>query len=274
MGNQRATVTITGGSHRSHAKIIGKGGIALYNCRMTFPETADIESSTEAYAQRFAGPTGEWMLNVQERCLLELAAGLGPGLSALDVGGGHAQVAPPLVAQGHRVTVLGSAAECELRLQAALDAEAYTFEVGNMIELPYPDDAFDLVTSFRIVTHCGQWERLIAELCRVARKGVIIDYPTSQSINRVAPWLFEAKKKVEQNTRVWHQFTHAEIQAAFASNQFELAVLRKQFFFPMVVHRLLKLRPLSIGLESVARVSGLTKLAGSPVVALFTPKGS
>lgn len=247
---------------------------ALYNCGMTFPETADIESSSEGYARRFAGPTGAWMLKVQERCLLELTEELGSGLTVLDVGGGHAQVAPPLMARGHRVTVLGSAAKCESRLKSALDAGTYTFEVGNMIELPYPDDAFDLVTSFRIATHCAQWEKLISELCRVARQGVIIDYPTSQSVNRIAPWLFEAKKKVEQNTRIWHQFKHADIDAAFEASHFMRTGMRKQFFFPMVVHRMLKLRPLSAGLEAVARVSGLTKLAGSPVVALFTPTKS
>ena len=35
-----------------------------------FPETADVETSSDAYAARFSGPAGAWMLSVQERIVL------------------------------------------------------------------------------------------------------------------------------------------------------------------------------------------------------------
>ncbi|MDQ2673475.1 MAG: methyltransferase, partial [Chloroflexota bacterium] len=71
-------------------------------------EDADVESSSEAYARRFAGPVGQWFLELQARLTLESLAGLPPGATILDVGGGHAQLAPPLVEAGYRVTVVGS----------------------------------------------------------------------------------------------------------------------------------------------------------------------
>ena len=37
-----------------------------------YPETADIETSSDDYASRFSGPAGEWMLEVQERITLGL----------------------------------------------------------------------------------------------------------------------------------------------------------------------------------------------------------
>lgn len=237
-----------------------------------FPETADIESASNAYAQRFAGKTGQWMLTVQERLTRRLLATFPAAQSILDVGGGHGQLALPLGQSGYKVTVLGSAPECAHRLQAGLDDGTCTFAVGNMINLPFPDQSFDVVLSFRILTHCQQWPQLIAECARVARYGVIVDYPTSESINRIAPWLFESKKKFEQNTRVWHSFRHAEIREAFDRQDYQLCAESKQFFLPMVLHRMLKCQPLSASMEYVARVFGLTRWLGSPVIAAFERK--
>lgn len=234
-----------------------------------FPETADIESSSDAYAQRFAGATGAWMLAVQERLFMDLLKPWGPALNVLDVGGGHGQLAIPMCSAGHRITVLGSAPECEHRIRSLTESGAAKFVVGNVIELPFPDQSFDVAISFRLVTHCGQWEKLIAELCRVARKAVIVDYPTGQSVNAIAPALFEAKKKVEVNTRTWRLFRHEEIRNAFAAQGFQPAGLRKQFFLPMVIHRMLKCQPVSAASEGVFRALGLTALAGSPVIAAF-----
>ncbi len=238
-----------------------------------FPETADIESSSDGYAARFAGPTGEWMLAVQERLTLSLLRPYGGALSILDVGGGHGQLALPLCREGHRITVLGSSKECARRIRPALDSGRCRFRVGNVIALPFPDRSFDLAISFRLLTHCGRWPELVSELCRVARKAVIVDYPTSQSVNRLAPKLFAAKKKVEINTRTWRLFTHAEVRGVFAGQGFTRARRKKQFFFPMVLHRMLKCRPVSAGLEAVFRGVGLTRLAGSPVIGLYRRDG-
>jgi len=208
---------------------------------------------------------------VQERLTFSLLRGHGTPLSVLDVGGGHGQLAIPLCRRGHQVTVLGSAPECAHRLRPVLDTGACRFLVGNVIALPFADRSFDVAISFRMLTHCGQWPRLVSELCRVARHAVIVDYPTSQSVNRLAPSLFDAKKKVEVNTRVWRLFTHAEVRRVFDEQGFARVRLRKQFFFPMVVHRMLKCRPLSAGMEGLCRLSGLTRLAGSPVIACYGP---
>ncbi|MDP8237140.1 MAG: methyltransferase domain-containing protein [Candidatus Erginobacter occultus] len=239
-----------------------------------FRETADIETSSDGYARRFAGPTGRWMLAVQEERTRALLRPYGPGRSILDVGGGHGQLAIPFCREGHRVTVLGSAPECSTRIREAVEHGTCRFCVGNVISLPFPDRSFDLAISFRLLTHCGRWPALVAELCRVARRAVIVDYPTSQSVNRLAPRLFAAKKKLEGDTRTWKLFTHAEVREVFADQGFRESQRYKQFFLPMVAHRMLKCRPLSAGLEALARAAGLTRLAGSPVIGCYEPVGS
>lgn len=208
------------------------------------------------------------MLEVQEKACFSLLESHERPLTILDVGGGHGQLAIPLARAGHHVTVLGSAPSCEKRIQPITHNGDARFVVGNVIDLPFPDRAFDVAISFRLLTHCSAWEKLVAELCRVADK-VVVDYPTSQSLNAIAPRFFEAKKKVESNTRTWKLFRHREIRNAFSTHGFRPDGNRKQFFLPMVVHRMIKNRPLSCSLEKLFRALGITNLAGSPVVACF-----
>jgi ubiquinone/menaquinone biosynthesis C-methylase UbiE len=233
--------------------------------RSPFPETADIETSTDRYATRFAGATGEWMLAVQERITLGFLRDTG-ARSVLDVGGGHGQLALPIVREGYEPTVLGSAPECVRRIADAVAAGRCRFVVGNVLALPFPDRAFDCAISFRLLTHCSDWPALIAELCRVSRHTVIVDYPTSTSLNVIAPMLFETKQRIESNVRHWTLFRHAQVTDAFARNGFRRDRKTNQFFLPMVLHRAMKRRAASVALEAACRATGLTALAGSPTI--------
>jgi 2-polyprenyl-3-methyl-5-hydroxy-6-metoxy-1,4-benzoquinol methylase len=237
-----------------------------------FPETADIETSSDAYAARFGGAVGAWMLAVQERLALDLLRDL-PQASVLDVGGGHGQLALPLCRLGHPVTVLSSDESCRRRIASAVQSGACRFRVGNVIALPYSNRAFDVAVCFRLLTHCAQWPKLVDELCRVARRAVIVDYPTSQSVNAVAPALFGAKKRLEGDTRTWRLFRHDEVLAEFRRNRFEPAGIRKQFFLPMVLHRAHKSSTLARVLEGGPRLLGLTSRWGSPVILKCVPSG-
>jgi len=230
------------------------------------PETADIETSSNDYAARFAGPTGAWMLQLQETIVLDLLKSP-PAVTVLDVGGGHGQLAVPLCHAGFQVTVAASAESCRRRIDPLVAGGQWRFVVGNLIELPFADRSFDAVLCFRLVTHCERWPQLIRELCRVARRAVILDYPTSQSLNRLAPQFFGAKKKLEGNTRTFHLFRHEEIDEEFRKHGFRVGRRTGQFFLPMVLHRLLKCKPLSAGLEALFRSAGLSRRWGSPVIA-------
>jgi ubiquinone/menaquinone biosynthesis C-methylase UbiE len=234
-------------------------------------ETADIETSSEGYAARFSGPVGTWMLGVQERIVRRLLAEL-PGGTVLDVGGGHGQLASPLAASGRQLTVLGSDASCSRRLAPEIAAGSVRFVVGDVLALPYPDRSFDAVLCFRLLPHCDAWERLVAELCRVARAAVIVDYPTDESLNRVAPLLFGAKKRIEGNTRTFTLFRHRDVAQAFAAAGWQIARREPQFFLPMVLHRSLGCRPCSEALEAAGGALGLTRRWGSPVIALARPR--
>lgn len=210
------------------------------------------------------------MLDVQEQRTRELLSTLDV-TTILDVGGGHGQLAIPLTESGYKVTVLGSAPSCEERIRSITEDGRATFQVGNVIQLPFPDNSFDVVIAFRLLTHCDRWPELVQELCRTAKTAVIVDYPTSQSLNAIAPMFFSAKKKLEVNTRSWRLFKHREVRESFAGSGFHKTGRRGQFFLPMVLHRMLKNKGLSTFLESICKVFGLTALWGSPVIIRMAP---
>ena len=96
---------------------------------------ADVESSSATYARRFEGPVGQWFLDVQARTTLELLRPR-PGMSVLDVGGGHAQLTAPLVEAGCDVTVYGSAEGAGERVQEWVRAGRVRFRWGPLLQAP------------------------------------------------------------------------------------------------------------------------------------------
>lgn len=225
----------------------------------------DIETSSDDYAGRFASEVGQWFLDVQSAAVLDL---LSPwkGARVLEVGGGHAQLAPPLIERGYEVTVAASEDSCRARLDRALPAGAFGFQACDLLALPFPDRSFDVAVSIRLLTHLDRWREQMAELCRVADKAVIVDYPDSRSFNRLYDFLFAWKKAVEGNTRTYRIFKPGEIAAEAARHGFNGPVERRQFFLPMVVHRALKNVRLSRLGEKASAAVGLTRCLGSPVL--------
>ena len=228
-------------------------------------EDPDVETSSADYARRFAGTVGEWFLDTQARATLSLLRRW-PAASVLDVGGGHAQLTQPLIEAGHAVTVYGSRPICAERLRPWLDAGRVSFVSGPLLETPFAERAFDVVLAFRLLPHVERWRDLAAELARLARYAIVVDYPSRRSVNAAADLLFGLKQRVERNTRPFRVFSDGEIEAAFAGAGFQGTARRPQFFFPMALHRALRLAPLSRGLETGSAALGLTRLLGSPVI--------
>lgn len=231
-------------------------------------EDADVESSSELYARRFAGPVGQWFLELQARLTVECLAGLPPGAAVLDVGGGHAQLAPPLADAGYRVTVVGSDASCGARLAPLTSAGRCRFDVGNLQALPYAARSFDAVLCYRMLAHSVDWRRLVRELCRVARDRVVVDYPARRSVNFASEALFKLKNRVERGTtRPFALYGRREVGRAFESAGFRVTMERPQFLLPMALYRMAGSAGLARAAEGIARRLGATALLGSPVIA-------
>jgi ubiquinone/menaquinone biosynthesis C-methylase UbiE len=229
-------------------------------------EDADIETSSDDYARRFSGGVGRWFLETQSRLTLKLLRELPVGASILDVGGGHAQIAPSLIEAGYDVTVVGSDPICAARLEPWTAGGRCRFEVADLRSFPYPDRSFDAVVCLRLLPHSVSWNGLIGELCRVARRSVVLDYPSVRSANILSARLFELKRGIELNTREFMLFTPSEINKAFTDRGFIVRKEQPQFLLPMVLHRWAGLAALSKLAEGPGRALGLTRWFGSPII--------
>jgi hypothetical protein len=261
-------------SHHGPRGLVSVSGVKLTTARAVARKSLavlgqalapDVETSSEEYARRFSGAVGEYFLAVQAAAVLELLTPW-PGARVLDVGGGHAQLAPPLVARGFEVTVAASAEVCRQRLDRALPSGSFAFRVCALDRLPFADRSFDVALAFRLLTHLDGWREQVAELCRVAARAVIVDYPDTRSFNRLYGPLFGWKKAVEGNTRSFLTFAPGEVPAELARHGFGRALERRQFFLPMVVHRAMGRARISRAAEGASAALGLTRRLGSPVI--------
>lgn len=230
-----------------------------------YAETADIETASDDYASRFSGEVGNYFLHVQSQMTLNLLRDI-PSASILDVGGGHAQLAAPLIREGYSVTVTGSSDICRNRLDRFCDKGSFTYLTCDSLNLPFEDNHFDAVITFRLLPHVERWQELISEMCRVSKRAVIFDYPDRRSANILYDILFELKKNMEGNTRTYKIFNRKDIADVLCRNGFGLTISKPEFFVPMVIHRKLNSVAISRAMEFFSRRTGLTRLLGSPVI--------
>ncbi len=226
------------------------------------PLGPDLASASDSYARRFSGDVGAWMLDVQTRTVDSFLADWGSG-SVLDVGGGHAQITPHLLAQGRDVTTLVSSSLAGSRLRRLTGDRAQCL-VGDVEVLSLPERSFDVVIALRMMAHVVDWQSFLGSLCRVARKGVIIDCPTTTGMNALAPLLFRVKQRIEGDTRPYSSFRRSDIQRAFEAEGLTPDRHVGEFVIPMGLHRLMRTRAASQGLE--AALQPLAARIGNPVL--------
>lgn len=238
----------------------------------------DVFTSSQSYANRFSGKTGAWLLSVQEEALLEVLYGeVAEGQKMLDVGGAHGQLIEIASRLNLDLTIVASHEDALTNLKERIpdtvigqtECEEYEAVVSDLLELPFPERSFAVVSSVRLISHCDDWKKLVTEMCRVSNDLVILDYPPLASTNIFYKLFFPIKKLLEGNTRTYEIFSHEQIEQEFMKNDFYLQQRIGQFFWPMVIHRKLNSPRLSGMLEKLAQLLGLVAMFGNPVIASF-----
>ena len=140
-----------------------------------FADPAVVEQFDQT---RFGGEIGHLVALAQERVLDDFAGDL-HGASVLDVGTGTGRAALAMARIGGKVTGIDTSQEMLRVARSHAEAEGLEVEFvrGDAHALDFPDEAFDLVVSLRMLMHTPNWRQCLGEMCRVARHRVIFDYP-------------------------------------------------------------------------------------------------
>lgn len=231
----------------------------------------DIQTASVGYVTRFSGKLGEYFLNVQAEAVFALTANdPEKPLKILEVGGGHGQLTSRFLARNHEVWVHGSAPECFTRLQELKNQypEKLHFVRSPLEKLPFGDQTFDLVVAVRLLGHVTDIRGMLREMCRVSTKQVLFDFASSRSFNCIAPLFFPLKKRIERNTRQFFYYSLPTIAQHLEAVGYQVQGIRKQYFLPMAVHRLLNKPRATELMELFFKKTGLTRAYGSPVILL------
>jgi SAM-dependent methyltransferase len=237
-----------GGSHYSYAHYANR----------------DVAAGFDAL--RFSGPIGRYLLETQERLLLDALAPVA-GRSVVDVGTGTGRAAIGLAAAGAVVTGLDASAEMlEVARQRARDAGvAVTFDVADAHALPLGDRAVDAAVCFRVLMHAVDWPRALAELCRVSRQRVIIDFPSTRSCAALESRWRRSQAARGRAVEAYRVLDLGDVTREFERHGFRVVLVRRQFVLPINVHKRFGRLGLTRAVEGALAAVGLLGAFGSPV---------
>ena len=118
---------------------------------------------------------------------------LKPGMSVLDCGCG-----PGTITQGiAQIVAPGKVIGCDLEpgmveraaaLAEGANLDNLSFQVGNILDLPFEDNTFDAVLSCAVTEHLGEPVKAMSELGRVVKRGGVVGITrTDWAAHMIAP---------------------------------------------------------------------------------------
>ena len=218
-------------------------------------------------SRRFSGPIGELIAHTQARVLANMVGRI-KDREVLDVGTGTGRAAFILALGGAKVTAVDASEEMlAIARQRAAEQSLTTikFQRGDAHALDFADRRFDAAVSFRMLMHTPQWKRCVAELCRVAERLVIVDYPSATSVALFESLARRATHALGARTEPYRVFTRGTIAEAFDRNGFRIRSVHRQFVLPIAFHKAIGSRRFTLWSERMLDHAGLLKPFGSPV---------
>lgn len=250
---------------RGEAPAAGPADSAHYS----YAVYADPEMAQRFDALRFGGPIGSLVAEGQERVLVDFLGDV-RNASVLDVGTGTGRAAIVLAARGAHVTGIDASAEmlAVARARARSAGVGVEFATGDAHQLQFPDKSFDAAVSLRVLMHTPDWQQCVAELCRVTRRAIVVDYPSRRSVAWLQSTWRRARQRAGAAVEAYRVFSPAEVQHAFRSHGFRVTRVDRQFVLPIALHKAIGSRRVTTLTERALRSVGLLFLFGSPVTVL------
>ena len=232
----------------------------------SYTHYADRNVAESFEALRFGGPIGRYLLETQDRLLRAALAPL-PGRRVLDVGTGTGRAGISLAQAG--ASVVGVDASSEMLAVARLRARTAGVHVellpGDAHALPLADGSVDAAVSLRVLMHTPDWDRCLAELCRVSRWRVVVDFPSLASAAAFESGARRIAHAFGRRTEPYRVLrAHAVVQA-LRRHGFSVVDVHRQFVLPIALHKSIGSLAVTRAAEGGLAAMGLLRLLGSPV---------
>jgi SAM-dependent methyltransferase len=216
--------------------------------------------------KRFGGPIGELVAGTQARVLANMIGRIHQR-DILDVGTGTGRAALLFARGGAHVTAVDASEEmlAVARQRAAEQGVKVHFQVGDVHALGFPDRSFDAVVCLRVLMHTPDWRGSIAELCRVAERLVVVDYPSARSVAMLEAAARRLAHAAGSRTEPYRVLSQRAVAEAFDRNGFRIRSVHRQFVLPIALHKTIGSRRFTLWSEKLLDRAGLLKPFGSPV---------
>jgi 2-polyprenyl-3-methyl-5-hydroxy-6-metoxy-1,4-benzoquinol methylase len=227
---------------------------------------ADPATAQAFDGRRFGGPIGQLIAEEQGRVLANFVGRI-KDRQILDVGTGTGRAALLMARGGARVTAV-DASEQMLAIAERRAAEEHLsirFLTGDAHRLEFGDRAFDVVMSLRVLMHAADWRRSVAELCRVAARLVIIDYPSARSFASLQAVGRRVTHALGARTEPYRVLSDTAIARELGKSEFRIRSVHRQFVLPIAAHKAIGSRRFTVLSRKVSDRLGLLRLAGTPV---------
>jgi len=215
---------------------------------------------------RFGGPIGRLLLEDQERVVSDMLGDVS-ARTILDVGTGTGRAAIALARRGARVTGLDASSEM-LSVARARARELdlpIDFVEGDAQALRFPDRSFTSVVCLRVLMHVPDWRMSLGELCRVADRQIVFDFPALRSFAVLESISRRIRARLGHRVEAYRVFSRGEIARELERRGFRISAVHQQFVLPIALHKLIGSARLTRLVEAGLRSIGLLRLAGSPV---------
>ncbi|HPG40374.1 MAG TPA: class I SAM-dependent methyltransferase [bacterium] len=184
----------------------------------------------------------------------------------LDVGAGTGKLTGHFAKRGF---VVASDASLPMLIQARKLARQHNIHYEAVVcdahHLCFRNQAFDAVVSSRVLMHVVDWKRMVAELCRVSSKDVVLDFPNYFSMSLFERVFRKLVKPLLNNIQSYRGFLGKTVAAEFGQHGFTLEIKLKSFFLPVALYRMLNSPRLAFRVESFWGKIGITRLFGTPI---------
>lgn len=156
----------------------------------------------DKYDQWFQTPIGRLVKEYESKLVLEMLEP-GPGERILDAGCGSGVFTFNILAAGAQVDGLDISLPMLLRAREEMAEYPFRSIQGDMLDLPFPDNAFDRVVSITAIEFIEDARSAIREAFRVTKPGGCIVVAT---LNSLSPWAAQRKETAEKGHPI---FEHA-----------------------------------------------------------------